>query len=63
MINSILAPTQIATPEQYRLSPSELLSIRAEADSAIMNAEIERMRQAFIKVHGDEFGTDFLNQN
>lgn len=60
MINSILAPTQIATPERYRLSPSDLQSIRAEADSAIMNAEIERMRQAFIEEHGDEFGTDYL---
>ena len=60
MINSILAPAQIATPEQYHLLPGDLLSIRAEADSAIMNAEIERMRQAFIEVHGDEFGTDFL---
>lgn len=62
MINSILAPAQFDTAERYRLSPRDLQSIRAKADSAIMSAEIAQMRQAFIEVHGDEFGTDFLSE-
>jgi hypothetical protein len=62
MINTTVASPVTQITEQYRLPFTHRQVILVQSDSALVHQEIERMRQAFIKLYGDEFGTDDIMQ-
>lgn len=59
MIELIVAPATVEEPEQYRLPAQDRREILSRSDTAIVYAEIERQREAFIEKYGDPFGPIF----
>lgn len=45
-------------PQKYQLSEADRLAIISETPIATQLKEIERQRQAFIALYGNQFGTE-----